>query len=90
MRGMFHEFPGDPVCWDLADQYMFGPDVLVAPVVEPHATGRRVYLPADATWTEIHTGAIYEGGQWLEVAAPISVIPVFAKNGALPELIGAI
>jgi alpha-D-xyloside xylohydrolase len=90
MRGMFHEFPGDPVCWDLADQYMFGPDILVAPVVEPHATGRRVYLPAGATWTELHTGATYDGGQWLEVAAPIAVIPAFAKDGALPELIGAI
>jgi alpha-D-xyloside xylohydrolase len=90
MRGMFHEFPRDAACWDLADQYMFGPDVLVAPVVEAHATARRVYLPEGATWTDLHSGAVHEGGQWIDAAAPIDVIPVFARDGALPELVGTI
>ncbi|MFG3339966.1 TIM-barrel domain-containing protein [Glycomyces sp. NPDC048151] len=90
MRGVFHEFPQDPVCWDLADQYMFGPDLLVAPVVEAHATERRVYLPEGASWTDLHTGASFEGGQWIEAAAPIDVIPVFARDGALAELVGTI
>jgi alpha-D-xyloside xylohydrolase len=90
MRGMFHEFPGDATCWDLADQYMFGPDLLVAPVVEPHATSRRVYLPSGATWTDLHTGSECEGGQWLTVDAPVDRIPVFTRDGALRELVGAI
>jgi alpha-D-xyloside xylohydrolase len=90
MRGMFHEFPRDAACWDLADQYMFGPDVLVAPVVEAHATARRVYLPEGATWTDLHSGAVHEGGQWIDAAAPIDVIPVFARDGALSELVGTI
>ncbi|GAA2161725.1 MULTISPECIES: glycoside hydrolase family 31 protein [Glycomyces] len=90
MRGVFHEFPRDAVCWDLADQYMFGPDLLVAPVVEAHATGRRVYLPEGASWTDLHSGAVHEGGQWIDAAAPIDVIPVFARDGALPELVGTI
>ncbi|MFC3491493.1 glycoside hydrolase family 31 protein [Glycomyces rhizosphaerae] len=90
MRGMFHEFPADAVCWDLADQYMFGPDVLVAPVVQPHATSRRVYLPEGASWTDLHSGAVHEGGQWIDAAAPIEVIPVFARDGALAELVGTI
>jgi alpha-D-xyloside xylohydrolase len=90
MRGMFHEFPEDPVCWDLADQYMFGPDILVAPVIEAEARGRRVYLPEGASWTDLHSGAVLEGGRWIEADAPIESIPVFARNGALPELVGTI
>ncbi|GAB3168112.1 glycoside hydrolase family 31 protein [Myceligenerans halotolerans] len=90
MRGMFHEFPADPTCWDLSDQYMYGPDLLVAPVVQPHATSRTVYLPAGAWWTDLHTGEKTEGGQWVEVAADIAVIPVFARDEALPELVGAV
>ncbi|MBO3735899.1 glycoside hydrolase family 31 protein [Glycomyces niveus] len=90
MRGVFHEFPADPVCWDLADQFMFGPDLLVAPVVEADATARRVYLPEGASWTDLHSGAVHQGGQWIDAEAPIEVIPVFARDGALPELIGTI
>jgi alpha-D-xyloside xylohydrolase len=88
MRGMFHEFPDDPVCWEVADQYMFGPDLLVAPIVEPHATSRLVYLPAGASWTDLHHGHQHAGGQWLEVEAPLHVIPVFRRDGACTELIG--
>jgi alpha-D-xyloside xylohydrolase len=83
MRGLFHDFPGDPVCWDVADQFMFGPDVLVAPVLAPNATSRRVYLPAGAQWTNLHTGETTAGGRWVEVAAPIEVIPVFTRDPAL-------
>lgn len=86
MRGMFHEFPDDPACWDLADQYMFGPDLLVAPVLEPHAASRLVYLPVGASWSDLHQGHKYDGGQWVRVEAPLGVIPVFRRDGARPEL----
>ncbi|MBE1879021.1 TIM-barrel domain-containing protein [Myceligenerans pegani] len=89
MRGMFHEFPGDPVCWDLTDQYMFGPDLLVAPVVEPHAVTRQVYLPLGAAWTDLRTGSEHAGGRWIAAEAPLAQIPVFARDGALAELAGA-
>lgn len=88
LRGMFHDFPDDATCWDLTDQYMFGPDLLVAPVVEPGARSREVYLPAGTTWTALATGEVVDGGQVLHVDAPIDVIPVFARAGAVPELIG--
>lgn len=90
MRGMFHEFPADETCWDLADQYMYGPDLLVAPVLEPGAASRRVYLPEGATWTDLHTGAAQRGGRWITADAPLDRIPVFARDGALPELAGRI
>ncbi|MEV3938607.1 TIM-barrel domain-containing protein [Glycomyces sp. NPDC049804] len=64
-------FPRDLICWELAYWYMFGADVLVAPVVRPEATCRRVYLP--------------EGGQRIDAAALLDVIPNFAREGALPE-----
>jgi alpha-D-xyloside xylohydrolase len=88
MRGLFHEFPDDPTCWDVADEYLFGPDLLVAPVVEPGARSRRVYLPAGATWTEMASGTRHEGGRWVDVDAPLDVIPVLLRDGSHAELVG--
>ncbi|NEE00892.1 glycoside hydrolase family 31 protein [Phytoactinopolyspora halotolerans] len=90
MRGMFHEFPDDPVAWELADQFLFGPDLLVAPVMVEGATSRRVYLPAGASWTDLRSGNAAAGSQWIDAEAPLDVIPVFARNGALPELAGKV
>lgn len=90
MRGMFHEFPAEAECWDLDDQYMYGPDLLVAPVVVAGSTSREVFLPAGASWTNLHTGAILDGGCRVEVDAPLGVIPVFARDGSHPELVGRI
>ena len=80
MRGLFHEFPGDPRTWAVTDEYLFGPDLLVAPVVTPHAERRTVYLPEGSAWTDLHTGARYDGGQDVDAAAPAAVIPVYARD----------
>ena len=90
MRTMFYEFPEDAACWDLKDQYMFGSDILVAPIVQPGAVSRSVYLPAGASWTDMTDGKVYEGGQSYEIAAPIEKIPVFLRDGKHSELIGKI
>ena len=82
MRGLFHEFPGDEATWLVTDEYLFGPDLLVAPVVHPGATSREVYLPDGATWTDLLTGRVHRGGSVIEVDAPIDVIPVFGRDGA--------
>lgn len=89
MRGLFHEFPADPAAWDVGDQYLLGADVLVAPVVEAGARTREVYLPAGASWTDAATGEVHDGGQRLTVAAPLDVVPLFLRDGALPQLLGA-
>lgn len=90
MRTMFYEFPGDQVCWMLQDQYMFGADMLVAPVVYEDACERVVYLPKGASWTLIYDGKIYEGGRQVTVKADIGKIPVFLRNGSHQDLIGKI
>ncbi len=90
MRGLFHEFPDDPTCWEISDQYLFGPDLLVAPVVEPHADARRVYLPRGADWTQARTGQVHAGGQWVEVEAPRDSIPVLLRDTADAELAAAL
>lgn len=90
MRGLFHEFPDDSRCWDVDDQFMLGPDLLVAPVVHPGATLRVVHLPRGAVWTDARTGEQHQGGQAVVAAAPLDVIPVYLRDGALPELVGAL
>jgi len=90
MRTMFYEFPHDEECWELKDQYMFGSDILVAPVVYENSTGREVYLPRGAVWTNLHNGKNYEGGQYVFADAPLDVIPAFARDGRKNEWIGII
>ena len=86
MRGLFHEFPDDRQAWHLPDQFLLGPDLLVAPVTGPGAVTRRAYLPAGARWTSLHTGATHDGGTWVDEPAPLEVIPVFRRDGALADL----
>lgn len=83
MRGLFMDFPNDPQCVDLRDEYMFGPALLVAPVVEQGATARSVYLPAGTDWFNFWTNERVKGGQRLEVAAPIDQIPLFVRAGSI-------
>ena len=80
IRAMFFEFPLEKICWELYDQYMFGRDVLVAPILYEGMTRRKVYLPSKTKWTDLQTGETYEGGQTIEKEAPLSVIPVFVRG----------
>ena len=79
MRTMFYEFPKDEKCWDLRDQYMFGDEYLVAPVLKAGMKSRKVYLP-EGKWTDIRDGKVYDGGQTVEVSTPIESIPVFKRG----------
>lgn len=80
MRTMFYEFPEQEVCWELEDQYMFGSEYLVAPVLEAGKTSRRLYLPSGWVWTDFFRGTKYTGGQWIEVEAKREYVPVFVKG----------
>ena len=90
MRALFMDFPNDPNVAELGDEYMFGPDLLVAPVTEQGATTKRVYLPAGADWYNYWTNERVHGGQWIEAAAPIDTIPLFVRAGSILPLGGPI
>nr|WP_307844332.1 TIM-barrel domain-containing protein [Actinospica acidithermotolerans] len=83
MRPLFFEFPDDPEAWRIDDEFLLGPDILVAPVTVAGATSRPVYLPAGVEWLETDTGFSHLGGTCIDAAAPIERIPVFVRAGAL-------
>lgn len=82
MRPLFYDFPADHAAWNCETAYMFGPDLLVAPILEANQTARQVYLPDGCTWTNAHTGQTYSGGSTVEAPAPYSHIPLFLRDGA--------
>jgi alpha-glucosidase (family GH31 glycosyl hydrolase) len=86
MRPLFFEWPGDPLVWETEAQWLLGDDLLVAPVVEPAAGNRTLYLPA-GEWIDVWNGAHLEGGRMLTVDAPLGRIPVFARSDADRELL---
>ncbi|MDE7354941.1 MAG: glycoside hydrolase family 31 protein [Acetatifactor sp.] len=78
MRTMFYEFPEDEKCWEIDDQYMFGPDYLVAPILREGVREREVYLP-EGTWRSLREEKEYAGGQTVLCPAPLEDIPVFRR-----------
>lgn len=82
MRPLFYDFPQDREAWNIEDEFMFGPDLLVAPVLYEGARARRVYLPKGSSWKEVSTGIKHQGGMWITSDAPIEDIPLFLRDGA--------
>jgi len=85
MRPLFVDFPDDESAWSVTDQFLFGPEILVAPISEPGQRERTVYLPAGQNWIDAWTGTPQDGGRTITAAAPLERIPVFLREGsALP------
>lgn len=82
MRPLFYDFSQDQNVYEIGDEYMFGPDLLVAPVIKKGARKRKVYLPDGCRWKDAKAGTVYEGGQWMEADAPLDTIPLFLKDEA--------
>ncbi len=83
VRPLFMEFFQDQRTYDIEDQFMFGESILVAPVVKEGAREREVYLPTGSDWYDYWTGEKYVGGAVYTVKAPLDVVPVFIKAGAV-------
>lgn len=82
MRPLFYDFPADADAWTVEDAFMFGPDLLVAPVLHAGATQREVYLPRGARWRDAWRDQTFEGGQVIRVEAPLERIPLFLRDEA--------
>ena len=82
MRPLFFDFPNDETASKVDDQYLFGPNLLVAPVLYEGARSRKVYLPAGTTWTDAWTGEVFQGGCSFTAEAPLSRIPLYLKASA--------
>jgi alpha-D-xyloside xylohydrolase len=80
MRPLFVDYLADPTCWEVEDQFSFGSDLLVAPVLYEGQRMRKLYLPGGAGWIDAWEGKEFKGGQWIEVAAPLERIPVFWRE----------
>ena len=81
-RPLVLDYQYDAVTTNLDDQYLFGTDLLVAPVISPGATSRQVYLPA-GDWYDWHTGEILAGRRFVVAATPLDRIPIYVRGGAV-------
>jgi len=80
MRPVFFDFADDPAAAAVEDQFLFGPDLLVAPITQYQARSREVYLPAGADWMDAWSGETVAGGQWITADAPLEHIPVYVRG----------
>lgn len=81
-RPLLLDWEDDRDCWGIETQYGYGPDLIVAPVIEPGVDRWTAYLPAGATWVHLWSNARFTGGSAIEVAAPIGQPPVFWREGS--------
>jgi len=90
MRALVLNHQDDENVYEIADQYLFGESLMVAPVTTKGAITRSVYLP-EGVWFNYWTGEKYEGKSYHHVVAPLDTIPLFVKAGAIipmqPEMI---
>lgn len=85
LRALFVEFPDDPGAWKVDDEYLFGSQILVAPLLESGITGRTVYLP-EGKWIDYQTEKVYEGGWHRIEAGSLSIIMLVRDGSVLPHL----
>ena len=95
LRALPFDFRSDPATYDIRDQFMFGPALMVNPVTCPmlYDVGsqpldgiqqtRPVYLPAGTDWYDFWTGQKYSGGQTIQADAPISRLPLYVRSGSI-------
>lgn len=80
MRPLFYDFPKDEVCYQTGDEYLFGDDILFAPITTQGQISRKVYLP-EGKWILTKDKKMYEGGGWYEIEAELYEYIAFVKEG---------
>ncbi len=82
-RPLVMDFRSDDKTWNIGDEFMFGPAILVNPVLKANATHRGVYLPASPAWYDFWTGAATPGGKEIEAEAPLDRMPLYVRAGSI-------
>lgn len=85
-RPLLFDFQEDPACRQIDDQYMFGDDILVAPILKADAKSRNLYLP-QGEWYCLESETFYHGEQWISVNAEIDILPWFIKCGSVVPML---
>ncbi|MBT9331534.1 glycoside hydrolase family 31 protein [Paracidobacterium acidisoli] len=85
MRPLVMDWRSDRATWEIGDEYMFGPSLLVAPVTKSHATSRSLYLPSSPRWYDFWTGAEVAAGHHV-ADAPLDRIPLYVPAGTILPL----
>jgi alpha-D-xyloside xylohydrolase len=95
IRALPFDFRGDPHTYNIGDQFMLGPALLVSPITQPMyyaaestqlngtSKSRSVYLPQGANWYDFWTGKCFTGGQTIVADAPLDVIPLYVRAGSI-------
>ncbi len=85
MRALWLHYPDDAEAVKIGNEYLWGRDLLVAPVTEKGAKSRRVYLPS-GTWYDWWTGEKVEGNRWIERPVDLTTLPLYARAGSIIPL----
>jgi len=83
MRPLVMDWRTDEKVWNIGDEFMFGPAILVSPVTREGATDRSVYLPPAARWYDFWTGKSMPGSQRIDAPAPLNHIPLYVRAGSI-------
>lgn len=83
MRPLFFDEPNNEDLKTYSDAYLWGDDILVAPVLQPEQNEKEVYMPATSDWVDMHTLAKYKGGQTYKIQLEQDYIPTFVRSGAI-------
>jgi alpha-glucosidase (family GH31 glycosyl hydrolase) len=83
VRPLLYAYPRDQQSWGIEDEYLVGPEILVAPVMTENTTTREVYLPAGDDWVDYWSDHLYPGGQKIPYDAPVDVLPLLVRRGAI-------
>ncbi|MBN2805279.1 MAG: DUF4968 domain-containing protein, partial [Prolixibacteraceae bacterium] len=83
MRGLVMDFANDSNVEGIADQYLFGPSLMVCPVGVYEQRDREVYLPEHQGWFDFYTNEFFKGGQTIKADAPLDIIPLYVKAGSI-------
>ncbi len=83
MRALPLEFSSDSRARAISDQFLFGPALLINPVIAEGAKERALYLPAETEWVDFWTGKRMSGGQTITADAPLDMIPIYSRAGSI-------